>query len=232
MTVALFSIEVSGRALPIAVKRSGVARRMSLRVDPAAGGVVMVLPLGVSLAEAERFARRQHGWIAERLAALPGRMGFAPGVAVPILGIPHEIRPMPGARRGVWTEDGALLVSGAPEHLGRRVADFLVAEARRQVVPRAHALAGRIGRKVARISLRDTRSRWGSCTADGALAFSWRLVMAPEWVLDYVVAHEVAHLAELNHGPRFWQVVAELGGEARKARAWLKAHGPGLHRWG
>ncbi|MGE5503700.1 MAG: M48 family metallopeptidase [Actinomycetota bacterium] len=231
MTKSL-SIDVAGRLLPIALKRSSMARRMSLRVDPTVGGVVMVLPVGVSVAEAERFAARQRAWIAERLAALPERQVFAPGAAVPILGVPHPIRHAPTARRGVWTEDGALMVSGLVEHMGRRVADFLVAEARRQVVPRAHGLAERIGRKITRISLRDTRSRWGSCTADGALAFSWRLVMAPEWVLSYVVAHEVAHLAELNHGPRFWQVVAELGGEPRAARSWLKAHGPGLHRWG
>ncbi|MBI2236867.1 MAG: M48 family metallopeptidase [Magnetospirillum sp.] len=230
MSKALF-LDLPGRSLAIAVKRSGTARRMSLRLDPL-GGVVVVLPVGVPVAEAERFARRQRDWIAGRLAALPGRIALVPGTAVPLLGVAHDIRHAPEARRGVWAEGGALHVSGRAEHVGRRVVDFLKAEARRQIAPRCQAMAERIGAKVGRLSMRDTRSRWGSCTAGGDLAFSWRLVMAPEWVLTYVVAHEVAHLAELNHGPRFWAVVADLADDPGPPRAWLKRHGPELHRYG
>lgn len=231
MTASLF-VEVAGQARSIAVKRSALARRMSLRVDPVGGGIVVVLPPGVAAAEAVRFAQRQQAWIATRLEALPGRIAFADGARVPLLGTPHEIRGAPAARRGVWAEDGVLHVSGRPEHLGRRVRDFLAAEARRQLVPRAHLLATRLGARVGRVTVRDTRSRWGSCSAAGDLAFSWRLVMAPESVLAYVVAHEVAHLAEMNHGPAFWRHVAALADDPCGSRQWLKAHGPELHRYG
>jgi hypothetical protein len=231
MTKALFLEFAHGR-LAIAVKRSARARRMSLRVDPLVGGVVMVLPEWVPLAEAQRFAERQRDWIGARVAALPARVPFTAGTEVPVLGVLHRITPVPGARRGVWLEDGRLMVSGAPEHLPRRVEDFLKSRARALVAARAHDAAARIGRKVARVAVRDTRSRWGSCTAAGALAFCWRLVMAPEWVLDYVVAHEVAHLAEMNHGPEFWQVVAGLSPDAKAGRAWLKKYGADLHRYG
>jgi predicted metal-dependent hydrolase len=230
MSKALF-LDLPGRSLAIAVKRSGMARRMSLRLDPQ-GGVVVVLPVGVPVAEAERFARRQRDWITGRLAALPDRIPLVPGTSVPLLGVPHSIFHAPQARRGVWVEDGRLHVSGQAEHAGRRVLDFMKGEARRQIAPRCQSLAERIAARVGRLSLRDTRSRWGSCSAQGDLAFSWRLVMAPDWVLAYVVAHEVAHLAELNHGPRFWSVVEDLAGDPAPARAWLKLHGPELHRYG
>lgn len=225
-------LELAGRALVVSIKRSGTARRMSLRLDPAGRGVVVVLPVGVPECEALRFARSQREWIAGRLDSLPEWVPFVPGTSLPLLGQPVAIHHRPDARRGAWVEDGALNVCGQADHVPRRVRDFLLAEARRQIVPRAHAHAQAIGRAVTRISLRDTRSRWGSCTAGGELAFSWRLVMAPERVLSYVVAHEVAHLAELNHSARFWAVVAGLVGDAREPRHWLKANGAGLHRYG
>jgi len=112
------------------------------------------------------------------------------------------------------------------------VRDFLIKRAKAEISPRAMAYADRIGRRVSRISLRDPRSRWGSCTSDGALSFSWRLILAPEAVLDYVVAHEVAHMVELNHSHRFWAVVRDIAGDTRSAKVWLKEHGTRLHRYG
>jgi predicted metal-dependent hydrolase len=126
-----------------------------------------------------------------------------------------------------------VIVPGAPEHLPRRLTDFLKAEARREIAARAAAKAATLGRPIAALTLRDTRSRWGSCSRSGRVAFSWRLILAPEWVLDYVVAHEVAHLAELNHGPRFWTACAGLtDSDVKTARAWLKRHGAELHAYG
>lgn len=223
------SLDLGGSTVDVTVKRLAQARRMSLRVDPATG-VVMVLPARAALADAERFLLAHRIWVAERLARLPGKVVLADGAMVSLRGVPHAIRHRSGARRGVWVEDGALNVSGQPEHVGRRVADFLKAEAKRVIVPQAHQLAGRIARNPGRITVKDTRSRWGSCSANGDLAFSWRLVLAPDWVLSYVVAHEVAHLAEMNHSPAFWAVVDSLFGEAKAARRWLRAHGAGLHR--
>lgn len=224
-------LDLGGKSVEIRIKRSAVSRRMSLRIDPAVGAV-MVLPHRASLAEAGRFAAEHRIWLAERLARLPERMPFVPGIRVPLLGVEHVIVHEPAARRGVWVEDGTIRVSGREEHVPRRVADFLKAEAKRVILPLAHELAARIECKPGRISVKDTRSRWGSCSARGDLAFSWRLALAPDWVMTYVVAHEVAHLAEMNHSAAFWTVVENLVGDFRRARGWLKAHGARLHRWG
>lgn len=224
-------LDLGGRSVVIALKRSARARRLSLRIDPALGPV-MILPERASLREAEKFAVQYRVWLAERVARLPGRVAFEPGAVVPLLGVDHPIVHEPSARRGVWTEDGEIRVSGQIEFVPRRVADFLRSEAKRVILPQAHDLAERIGRKPGRIGIKDTRSRWGSCSAKGDLAFSWRLVLAPVRVLTYVVAHEVAHLAELNHSPAFWSVVATLTPDHAHARAWLKSHGARLHRYG
>jgi predicted metal-dependent hydrolase len=151
-----------------------------------------------------------------------------------VLGTPHLIRAAPQTLRGVVEcADGVLTVPGDPAHLSRRLTDYLKAEARREIGIRARDKAARIERRVAAVTLRDTRSRWGSCNSAGRLNFSWRLIMAPEFVLDYVVAHEVAHLAEMNHGPKFWRLCAQLSGaDPTTARAWLKRHGPELHAYG
>lgn len=228
MTITL---DLGGKTVDIAIKRSARAGRISLRVDPALGPV-MILPAKASLRDAEKFAVAHCVWLAEKLARLPGRVAFEPGAPVPLLGIDHAIMHEPGARRGVWVEDGAIKVSGQTDFVARRVTDFLKAEAKRLILPRAHDLAAAIGRKPGRVAVKDTRSRWGSCSATGDLSFSWRLVLAPERVLTYVVAHEVAHLAELNHSPAFWAVVAGLNPDHAHARAWLKSHGARLHRYG
>ena len=113
---------------------------------------------------------------------------------------------------------------GDPAHLPRRVRDHLTALAKRDFAARARATAARIGKGIARVGVRDPKSRWGSCSSSGALSFSWRLIFAPEAVIDYVVAHEVAHLVEMNHGPRFWRLVATLVPDVDKPRAWLRRH--------
>lgn len=228
------SLVIADREVALRVRRNGLAKRMSLRLDTIDGTVVVVLPQRVSVAEGLRFANQQTEWLARRLAALPPRVAFVDGAMVPILGQEVVLRHRPGARRGVWREGDELHASGGADHMTRRVRDWLCRHARAELAAAARALAPRIGRTAGRISVRDTRSRWGSCSSAGDLSFSWRLVLAPRAIMDYVVAHEVAHLAEMNHGPRFWALVDELiggdGGEA--ARRWLKQHGPGLHRYG
>lgn len=226
-----FLLDIDDCLVPLVIRRSARAMRMSLRLDPG-GGVVVVLPAGVPAAEAERFARKQRDWISRRLAGLPRRIAMTGGDSVPLMGLPHLVRHVPDARRGVWAEAGEILVSGRLEHVSRRVEAFLREEARLVLTHRARTLAEIIGRKPGRVTVRDTRSRWGSCSASGALSFSWRLILAPGWILDYVVAHEVAHLAEMNHGPGFWGLVADMVGDPAPARAWLKRHGPDLHRYG
>ena len=205
---------------------------MTLRLDEASGAFRLSLPYGVALAKGLAFAERRGPWMVAQLASLPPRIAFQAGASIPVLGRDHVIHHEPHARRGVWREPGAIWVSGFPEHLARRVADYLKSEARRELTHRTLAKAGLIGRQVAKITLRDTRSRWGSCTSEGQISFSWRLILAPEEVLDYVVAHEVAHLAHLNHGPGFWRLAASLTAEVTGPRRWLKENGGSLLRYG
>ncbi len=225
---ATIALDLGGRVVQVVVRRSALARRTAIRIDPVRG-VVLVLPARASRAEAERFLLAHRAWVAERLAQLPAGQSLEPGHRIAILGEPHLIRHCPAARRGVWVENGELLVSGLAEQVPRRVTAFLRAHARTVIARHVADLAARLGRPAGRLTIRDTSSRWGSCSARGDLSFSWRLVMAPEWVLVYVVAHELAHLVEMNHSPAFWAVVATLSPDAKRARTWLKRHGAGLH---
>ncbi|SIS59543.1 M48 family metallopeptidase [Insolitispirillum peregrinum] len=222
----------NGRQIAIELKLSTTARRLSMRVDGLRDRVVVVHPPGISRRVALGFVQEKRAWVQTRLAALPPRIPFAAGAEIPLLGQPHRICPAPEARRGVWAEDGVLWVSGQPEHLPRRVRDYLIRRAEDEITPRAHRLASHLGRRLNRVSFRDVRSRWGSCNSHGDMTFSWRLVLAPEPVLSYVVAHEVAHLVELNHSPRFWALVEDLAGDYAADERWLKDHGSRLHRYG
>lgn len=219
--------------LPITFVRSPRARRVSLRVDAAQRRILLTAPLRMSRATAMGFAESQAGWIASRLKRLPARRPFVDGAELPLFGEPHRIRHR-GDRRGtVWREGSEVHVAGRPEHLSRRLRDWLIAELRGQLVPLVHAKAARVERPVKRITLRDSRSRWGSCGPDATLSFSWRLVFAPPEVLDYLVAHEVAHLVHLNHGPRFWALARTLcEGPIEGPQAWLKKNGEILLQYG
>jgi predicted metal-dependent hydrolase len=160
-------------------------------------------------------------------------VAFAEGAIVPVLGVPHRIRrESDPTAPPVAIVDGEIRVRGEPEHVARRVRDYLVRLARQELARRARHYAERVGKPVTRVSVRDTKSRWGSCSSTGALSFSWRLVMAPEPVVDYVVAHEVAHLVEMNHGPRFWKLVRTMSPDCTTPRAWLKRHRTELLSYG
>lgn len=213
-------------------RRSQRARRISLRIDPSGGGVVVTLPPRAGRAAGVRLLMNHADWVADRLAALPDAMPFADGSAILLYGIPHYIRHRPDARGAVWREGDTLVVTGAPEFLRRRVADFLRAEAGRSLAGLVVEKARRVGRMPRRITVKDTTSRWGSCATDGSLAFSWRLVMAPPEVQDYVAAHEVAHLRHMNHGPQFWALVDELTPHTAHSIPWLKREGARLLRAG
>ncbi|HTV87890.1 MAG TPA: M48 family metallopeptidase [Stellaceae bacterium] len=218
---------------PVAIRINPRARRLLLRIDAAARQVELVLPRGVAAERGLTFLVAQRGWIAARLAALPEPVPFAEGAVVPILGVPHVIRrEAETAASPVAIAGGEIRVKGDPRHLPRRVRDHLARLAAGELAHRARACALRIDRPIVRIAVRDTKSRWGSCSAAGSLSFSWRLVMAPEPVIDYVVAHEVAHLVEMNHGPRFWRLVRTLVGDTAAPRAWLKRNRNRLFSYG
>jgi predicted metal-dependent hydrolase len=223
-------LSLSGRNVAMALRPSRRAKRIILRIDPL-GAVTLVVPRRTSRDEAVAFARSKAEWLNDRLAALPAPVPFADGSELPLLGRAHRIRHAPGTH-GVRIGRGEIVVAGEETHLQRRIADFLRREARRECAERARRFARRLGLSVARVSIRDPKSRWGSCSHKGHLSFSWRLILAPEWVLDYVIAHEVAHLVEMNHGPRFWRLVEKLYPDSVRPREWLRRHGTRLHRYG
>lgn len=211
----------------ITLRRSARARRFSLRVSRLDGKVTLSLPRGAREAEAMAFAREQEAWIRKALARMPIGAGVTHGTVMPVEG--RLLLLSPGSGRLVRIEGDSLLVPGDPARAGVRAAAFLKHLARDRLIEASDRYAGLVGRPYGRITLRDTRSRWGSCTADGGLMYSWRLVMAPREVLDYVAAHEVAHLAEMNHSQAFWSVVRRLVPGYAVHRAWLRAHGQTLH---
>jgi predicted metal-dependent hydrolase len=225
----------TGGPLRVLLRRNPRARRYSLRVSQGDGTPVLTLPPRGSLATAASFLEKHVGWLESRLAALPPRISFADGSLVPIRGVPHRIACVGGRGLVRADADGAerrLVVSGDPAHAGRRVRDHLVKLCRGDMEEAVRRHAATLGVKPTAIRLKDTKGRWGSATAKGVLAFSWRLIMAPPFVLDYLAAHEVAHLREMNHGPRFWSHVQALCADTDAARAWLKRHGAGLLAYG
>ncbi|HUF88321.1 MAG TPA: SprT family zinc-dependent metalloprotease [Thermohalobaculum sp.] len=214
--------------MPVRLRVAGRARRFTLRVDPAGAGAVLTLPPGVPAAEAEAFLGRHAGWLARALARRPPLVAIGPGARLPVAGTEAQVVLAPGPRRPPRL-DGARLIVAGPGAPGPRIAAWLKLRARDALVPAARRYAGMLGREAGAVALRDTRSRWGSCSSSGRLGFSWRLAMAPPEVLDYVAAHEAAHLVEMNHAPAFWALLERLVPDYRRHRAWLRREGARLH---
>lgn len=232
MTVA-FGEEV----FEVTLRRNAQARRYTLRVQAATREVVLTLPPRGSLKQAREFAERNAAWIATRLARLPEPMPFVDGALVPLRGVPHRLVHRPHARGTVWTEvaeNGAPLicVAGDGPHVARRVRDFLKKEARRDLDVVSRRAASALGVTLKRVSVRDQSSRWGSCSTTGVLSYSWRLILTPPFVLDYLAAHEAAHLVEMNHSRAFWRQVERICPDFRRAKSWLDKNGADLHRYG
>lgn len=219
------AIDTPDGPVEIAVRRSGRARRLQLRSVPARGVVELVIPQRVSLRAALDFAAARGEWIAETRAGLTPPRPIEPGATLPLLGARHLLEHRPGDRGVVWVEDGRICVTGDAHHFPRRLRDWLVVRARAEIAPLVVEKTARIGRRGTRLSLKDTRTRWGSCAPDGTLSFNWRIVMAPPVALDYLVAHEVAHLREAHHRAAFWRLAESLAEDLPRGRDWLKAHG-------
>ena len=211
----------------VALRRSARARRFSLRVSGLDGRVTLSLPPGAREAEALKFLSAQEGWLRAALAKMPEQAAVAIGSLLPVEG--RLLTLVPGTGRSPRMEDDSLVLPGDPLRAGARAAAYLKVLARDRLSTACDLHAGRLGRRFSTLSLRDTRSRWGSCTSDGGLMFSWRLIMAPPAVLDYVAAHEVAHLAQMNHSAAFWAVVERLCPGYGGHRAWLRRQGQALH---
>ena len=245
-------VKIRGLDIPMLLRRSVRARRFSLQVSEARRGAVLTMPAYSSFAEADEFLSRHLDWLKERVAGLPEPVPFTEGAIIPLRGLAHVLRFEGSVRRRgvVWVEEpddakiapawpaGAhvakrrlprLHVSGESEHAPRRLLDWLKRQAHFALKLRVDLHAKRLNLKPKRIFVRDQTTRWGSCSTSGALSFSWRLVLAPPFVLDYLAAHEVAHLGHMNHGPRFWALVARTMPRHEEARAWLHKHGSSLH---
>jgi predicted metal-dependent hydrolase len=229
---ALMVVPADGRDVPILTRRDRRARRMTLRIDAANDRAVLVLPTWVPMAEGLRFVRTKARWMKEKLDSLPPRERFEDGARFTLFGSPLIIRFRADIGATVVRDGPSLFVGGPKDRVAHRVSAWLKTEAKARLAERAQAMADRLGKTVRRVSVRDSRTRWGSCAADGSLSFSWRLALAPEDVATYVVAHEVAHLVAMNHGPKFWRTVEALLPDHGSAKAWLSEHGVRLLRHG
>ncbi len=248
-------LTIIGLDAPVEVRRHPTARRLTLRVSPTKRTIILTLPNTCNLEEAGTFVVNNLDWLQERLAALPEARPFDDGVEIPLRGRSHRIKFVDTNRRGqiVWVEKASygngkvsggrygsnkqgksdiICVSGRVEHAPRRLRDWLVSEARDDLSQRVAWHAKNLQLKPRRIAVRDQSTRWGSCSSSGVLSFSWRLILAPVHVLDYVAAHEVAHLEEMNHGPRFWELVRITMPRMEEAQDWLRRRGSGLHCFG
>jgi predicted metal-dependent hydrolase len=230
------TLKIGGKSVAVNVRLNPRARRLIVKVHPSTGEVAVVAPSERSVQKALDFARQEGDWIAGRLDRVPEPVYLEPGDTVLFKGSLYIIRLTP-ERGGVWIDNEAtratLRVTGKREHAPRRVEDWLKRQARAHITRRIRALAEDLGVNISRITVRDATSRWGSCSTTGAVSLSWRLIMAPNFVLNYVAAHEVAHLREMNHGTRFWRIVDRLvgEGEAEAAQTWLRENGTELHRY-
>ncbi|WP_455477078.1 M48 family metallopeptidase [Bartonella sp. B41] len=237
MTVYEHPFVFSDRVVPIQVQERKNARRFTLRIDVRSKKIILTMPPAVSLCLAHNFVEKHKSWIEAHFShiQIPYKNSLLKeGATVPLLGVAHIIKHKKG--RGIaeiiagnMKQKPQIIVYGQLEHLPRRVADVFKKQATLIITPLVAYYADKVGRKVKSICYKDTKSRWGSCSSDGRLSFSWRLIMAPKGIVEYVVAHEVAHLIEMNHGPRFWDLCENLCFESKTYRFWLKKNGYALH---
>ncbi len=216
-------------SLEVTVKRSSGAKRLRLKVSALDGSVTLSVPQGASDAQARLFLQEHFDWLRKHVSRAPEQQIVTIGGAVPIEGQLYDIEA--GTGRGVTLDGARVIVGGDPDTAGRRIQGYLKTRAHAALLDASEFYAGKLGASFSKMTLRDTRSRWGSCTAQGALMYSWRLIMAPPDVLRYVAAHEVAHLAHLDHSPEFWACTERLYGQTQTARAWLRQEGIALHRY-
>lgn len=230
-------IQIDGFAHPVSVHRNPRARHISLRVSSTQQEAILTLPPRAKLHEAESFITQHIKWLEKQFNKLPTAIPLAHGNIIPLRGEDHRLNfePQKGKRgvvnTGTIEDEQTLFVSGTPEHAPRRLLDWLKKQARHDLDARVTWHAANLDLKPKRISIRDQSSRWGSCSTTGVLSFSWRLILAPPSILDYLAAHEVAHLAEMNHGPRFWRLVEKTMPDLEQAKYWLKQQGNNLHRY-
>jgi len=229
-------LEIDGRQVDVRVVENPRTTRLTLRLVPASKtqeSLKVTVPPGTPEQEVDEFLSRNKNWAAARLSQLPEVTQIRDGAIIPLRGEPHRILHS-GLGRGIVSigmeEDGKVIrVFGDPKFTPRKVADFLKRQAKQDLTRAVEHYSKELGVKAKSITLRDTTSRWGSCSSSGALNFSWRIILAPPEVLNYLAAHEVAHLREMNHSDRFWALVENVCPDMDVQKSWLRAHGSKLH---
>jgi predicted metal-dependent hydrolase len=238
------AVNMARLGMPIELRRSSRAKRFTLKVSHTERTAILTLPDRGCIEDADQFLSRHLDWLKSQIAKIPAPVPLTDGQEVPVRGVTHRLSFVGPVRYMgvVWADEGdkqadaggaipRLCVAGGREHAARRLLDWLKLEARKDLFYRVHHHASNLGIYPNRISIRDQATRWGSCSSNGGLSFSWRLIFAPSYVLDYIAAHEVAHLKEMNHGPRFWRLVRQTMPQMQEARTWLKKRGTELHRF-
>lgn len=229
-------LDIDGRNVDVRIVENPRTTRLTLRLVPASKtgeSLKVTVPPKTPDHHIDDFLNKNKAWAAARLARLPEVTKLVDGAVIPLRGLPHTIVHS-GKSRGVISigmeETGPVIrVHGNKDFLGRRVADFLKRQAKQDLTRAVNYYSRELGVKAKSITMRDTTSRWGSCSSSGALNFSWRIVLAPPETLNYLAAHEVAHLREMNHSDRFWKLVKQVCPDMEAQKAWLKAHGTKLH---
>lgn len=235
-------VEHAGETYRVLLRATPTARRITLRVSYSSGAVILTMPRRVALADAVDFAQRHAAWIGARLRRLPEPIPFECGAVIPVRDREHRIFHAAERRGTVWVEMAAtsadetvlpmLCVAGDATHVARRIADYLKRAAKQDLDAAVKHYCNVLEIQPRSVTVRDTTSRWGSCSSSGGLNFSWRLIFAPPFVLDYLAAHEVAHLKHMNHSAKFWALTKRMCAETDRAEAWLNVHGSKLHRYG
>ena len=228
-----FEFEIDGQHLPVKVIENDRAKRLTLRLTPSGDGLKVTTPSHVGDDEIVEFVRRNRNWAAVRIARMPNKVVLEAGSMIPLHGIDHEIV-LTGKNRGVIEathKDGhyAVRVPGDENSVSRKLVDWMKKEARYELNKAVTKHAAKIGVRPKQIRITDTTSRWGSCSSNRVLSFSWRIIMAPPGVLDYLAAHETAHLVEMNHSEKFWNLTRELCPQTDRHKQWLRTNGSKLH---
>lgn len=227
---------VNGQEVKIDVRFNVKARRYILRLKPGSQVPVLTVPRYGTLEEGKAFLKKQSDWLKRKLLQQPKTKAFEPGIEIPVRGDAHILQASGRVRGSVEVIDDGdctfLKVSGEGNGFERRVERWLKRQASEDLHEACAYHANNLGLHYRSIALRDQKTRWGSCSSEGRLNFSWRLIFAPPEILDYVAAHEVAHLEEMNHSPAFWKLVRKTCSHTDSSRAWLKVHGASLHLYG
>lgn len=213
----------------IKVIRSPLAKRLTLRVDSKERLPVLTLPPRCSEKKAVAFVKSHEVWLKKTLEQLPPERSFQDGETLSLFGRDYTVRHRPDLRCGVRLEENCIFVSGSKEFLHRRLCDFIKKQAAAEFLSRSKTLSERLGCYLNGVTIKDTKSRWGSCSNRGNINYNWRIALAPDFVIDYLMAHECAHLRHQDHSPAFWNCVRELCPDYKKGRLWLKNQGRSLY---